>query len=80
MKRFFLIPLIAAFMIVLIGCSCEAGGSITTPTAAPSEKPAVSSAPVVTAAPSAVTPVETVAPVMPTEPVASPSASASTGN
>ena len=72
MKRFFFLPLLALLLIALIGCSCEANGSVTMPTEAPSAVPTSLASPVVTFVPTA--PAETIAPVMPTAPVASPSA------
>ena len=74
MYRFFLIPLLAA-LLVLTGCTCTARGNVSMPTKAPAAVPTASTAPVVTMQPTQSAP-ETVAPVVPTEPIASPSATA----
>ena len=74
MYRFFLIPLLAA-LLVLTGCTCTARGNVSMPTKAPSV-PTAGSTPVVTMQPAQSAPSVTTAPVVPTEPGASPSATA----
>ena len=82
MKRFFLIPLLAA-LLALVGCTCSVRGDASMPTKAPTAVPTASAAPAVTPQPiRSATPEITTAPVMPTDPIVSPTvgASAGTGN
>jgi hypothetical protein len=74
MKRFFFLPLLVLLLIATVGCSCEANGSVTMPTEAPTAVPTSQASPVATIGPTATAPAETTAPVMPTAPIASPSA------
>lgn len=82
MKRFFLIPLLAA-LLVLAGCTCSVRGSASMPTKAPSAVPTKNATPTATMQPTmSAAPTETAAPVTSIEPIASPSAdtTAGTGN